>query len=301
MDAPDVTCRAYERHKETASELVQKALQGVEEGSLRKRDLVWLELNGCSGNIISLLNGEDPGFSYCLRQMTNIIYCNSLATAEGEEAMDRLFGVLGQDFILAAEGAVSTRDNGLYQILGRSHGKPVTGLDAARRLGERAAHVIAVGACASHGGVSAARPNPASCVGIQQVLSRRVIKLPGCPCHPDWFLGTLAHLLLYGEPELDSRDRPLLFYNATIHDRCPRRTFFNNGVFARSLGEDACMFRLGCRGPVTRIDCPTRQWNDYVNWPIKDNTPCIGCAQFGFPDAMEPFVSYGVGGGEPHA
>ena len=52
------------------------------------------------------------------------------------------------------------------------------------------------------------------------------------------------------------------------------------------------MFKMGCRGPITRIDCPVRKWNQYVNWPIEDDTPCIGCAQFGFPDRMEPFISY---------
>jgi hydrogenase small subunit len=127
---------------------------------------------------------------------------------------------------------------------------------------------------------------------VQSVLERKVIKLPGCPCHPDWFLGTLAHILLYGEPELDNMDRPLLFYSTLIHDRCPRRSFFDKGIYASKLGDNTCMFKLGCRGPVTRVDCPVRQWNDYVNWPIKDDTPCIGCAMFGFPDAMEPFISY---------
>ncbi|MDD2422438.1 MAG: Ni/Fe hydrogenase, partial [Heliobacteriaceae bacterium] len=88
------------------------------------------------------------------------------------------------------------------------------------------------------------------------------------------------------------QDRPLLFYSTLIHDRCPRRSFFDRGIFAEKLGDKTCMFKLGCRGPVTRTDCPVRQWNAYVNWPVKDDTPCIGCAQFGFPDRMEPFISY---------
>ena len=119
-----------------------------------------------------------------------------------------------------------------------------------------------------------------------------MIKLPGCPVHPDWFLGTLAHLILYGEPETDNLGRPLMFYSTLIHDRCPRRPFFDRGIFAEKLGDKTCLFKLGCRGPVTRVDCPTRQWNGHVNWPIGDDTPCIGCAQFGFPDAMAPFISY---------
>ena len=257
-----------------------------------KRNLVWLELTGCSGNIISLLDGSNPDFKYLISQMTNLIFNNSLSASEGQNAMEMLFSVLGNDYILAVEGAVATKNNGMYNIIGRFNGKPVTALEAVKTLGEKATYVIAVGACATHGGVSAARPNPAECVSVQSVLNRKVIKLPGCPCHPDWFMGTLAHILLYGEPQLDSRDRPLLFYSTLIHDRCPRRSYFDKGIFAEKLGDKSCMFKLGCRGPVTRIDCPIRQWNEYVNWPIEDDTPCIGCAQFGFPDAMEPFISY---------
>jgi len=83
-----------------------------------------------------------------------------------------------------------------------------------------------------------------------------------------------------------------MFYSITIHDRCPRWSYFDNGIFAEKLGDNTCMFKLGCRGPITPIDCPVRMWNNHVNWPVKCDTPCIGCAQFGFPDAMEPFISY---------
>lgn len=288
----DLRCPYQESRLKSAASLVDTVKNNMADGTLRKRNLVWLELNGCSGNIISLLNGQDPDFQYLLIQMTNFVYSNSLVASEGNAAIDRLFSVIGSDFILAAEGAVSLKDNGAYNIIGRQNGRAVTGLEAVKRLGETASHVIAVGACAAHGGVSAARPNPTECVGVQTVLQRKVIKLPGCPCHPDWFMGTLAYLLLYGEPPLDNRDRPLMFYSTTIHDRCPRRSYFDRGIFASKLGEKTCMFKMGCRGPVTPIDCPIRQWNGHVNWPIGDDSPCIGCAQFGFPDAMEPFISY---------
>lgn len=262
------------------------------EGILKRRILVWLELDGCSGNIISLLDGSNPGLEYLISQMTFFWYNNSLSVNQGNAVMDQLFSVIGQDYILAVEGAVSTKFDGRCQYIGRWNDREITGLEAVKTLGEGAAHVISVGACATHGGVSAARPNPTDCVGVQAVLNRKVIKLPGCPCHPDWFTGTLAYLLLYGEPPLDSMDRPLMFYSTTIHDRCPRRSYFDQGIFAQKLGDKTCMFKIGCRGPVTPIDCPVRQWNKYVNWPVKDSSPCIGCAQFGFPDAMEPFISF---------
>lgn len=285
-------CPEYQNRLSTARNLIDKVRANIKNGKLEKRNFVWLELTGCSGNIISLLDGNNPDFKYLITQMVNLVYNNSLMTAQGEKAVEQLMNTAGTDFILAVEGAVATKNNGLYNIIGRWKGQPLTALQAVKMLGEKASHVIAVGACATHGGFSAAKPNPSKSVSIQDVLKRKVIKLPGCPCHPDWFLGTLAHILLYGEPELDNRDRPLLFYSTLIHDRCPRRSFFDQGIFAKKLGDKTCMFKLGCRGPVTRIDCPVRQWNDYVNWPIKDDTPCIGCAQFGFPDQMEPFISY---------
>ena len=257
-----------------------------------KAKLVWLELTGCSGNIISLLNGQNPGFQYLITEMVDLVYNNSLMAAEGSAAMSKLEDILDKSFILAVEGAVSSKDNGHYNIIGRINGVPLTALSALKSLGEKAQYVIAVGACATHGGVSAAYPNPSGSVSVQSVLKRKVIQLPGCPCHPDWFMGTLAHLLLYGEPELDRENRPLMFYARTVHDRCEKRGLFEKGVFASKLGDEGCMFKLGCRGPVTRIDCPVRKWNSHVNWPVGDGTPCIGCAQFGFPGKMEPFINY---------
>lgn len=292
MNMPISNCPYQQDKLRMSANLINQVRHRIAEGKLIKRNLVWLELNGCSGNIISLLNAIAPDFQYLITQMSNFIYSNSLSAAEGNMAMEQLFNVIGSDYILAAEGAVSLKDNGIYNIIGKYNGKAITGLGALKLLGESASHVIAVGACASHGGVSAARPNPTECTGIQTVLSKKVIRLPGCPCHPDWFTGTLAYLLLYGEPPLDNGNRPLMFYGTTIHDRCPRRSYFDRGIFASKLGEETCMFKLGCRGPVTQIDCPIRQWNGHINWPIGDDSPCIGCAQFGFPDAMEPFITY---------
>lgn len=276
-----------------AARLTNAAMENIKNGLIKKKNLVYLELNGCSGNIISILNGQNPDFEYTVNSMVNLLYSNSLMASQGELAMEKLISALDKDYILAVEGAVALKNNGLYNIIGNLKGKPLTGLQAARMLGEKAAHILVVGACATHGGVSAAKPNPSESVGLKQVLpDKMMIMLPGCPVHPDWFLGTLSHLLLYGEPETDNLGRPLMFYSTLIHDRCPRRPFFDRGIFAEKLGDKTCLFKLGCRGPVTRTDCPTRQWNGHVNWPIGDDTPCIGCSQFGFPDAMAPFISY---------
>lgn len=282
-------CPLNKTKETTAKRIVEEAMRLT---GNKKLNAIWLEVTGCSGNIISFLNSQNPYLNYILTHLVNLTYNNTLMTAEGEFAFEQFLQTLDTEFILLVDGAVSTKDNGLYNVIANYKGKPVTALEAIKTAGEKAKHVLAVGTCASYGGISAARPNPSECRSVQEVLDRLVIKLPGCPCHPDWVVGTIAHLAAFGMPELDKEGRPLLFYGVTIHDRCTRRGFFDKGIFAKKFGDEGCMFKIGCRGPVTKTDCPTRKWNGYVNWPIGDNANCIGCAHQYFPDGMEPFVRY---------
>lgn len=276
----------------TAKKIINLAVEQIQENPNNKINLIWLEATGCSGNIISLLNAENPGADYLFKKMTNLKYNNSLMVPEGSAAYENILETLDTEFILVVEGAVSTRDNGQFNVVASYNGRKITAMEAVKTAGERAKYVLAVGTCASFGGISAAAPNPSLCVSVPQFLTRQVIRVPGCPSHPDWVIGTIAHLIAFGVPQLDELGRPIMFYGITIHDRCTRRSYFDNGIFAAKLGGPECMFKLGCRGPVTRTDCPVRQWNGYVNWPVEDNTPCIGCASERFPDGMEPFVRY---------
>lgn len=285
-------CPIIDSKDVTARKIMDLALEEIKSKSKNKINLIWLEATGCSGNIISLLNADNPNVDFFLKEMTALKYCNSLMVAEGEAAYQEFLNTLETEFILVVEGAVSTRDNGLYNIIARYQGRAITAMEAVKSAGEKAKYVLAVGTCASFGGVSAAAPNPSQCVSIPQFLDREVIRVPGCPSHPDWITGTIANLISFGKPELDELRRPIIFYGITIHDRCSRRSFFDKGLFALKLGDPECMFKIGCRGPVTKTDCPVRQWNGYVNWPVEDNTPCIGCATESFPDGMEPFVRY---------
>lgn len=283
----------YKGYKsKTAREIISLAVNKTKNSGQGRINLIWLEASGCAGNMISLLNAENPDVNYLFHQMVDLRYNNSLMIAEGSAAFQDFIDTLDTEFILVVEGAVSTKDNGLYNIVANYYGSRVTAMEAVRMAGERAEYILAVGTCASYGGTSSAFPNPSGCVSVSRFLNREVIKVPGCPSHPDWAIGTIASIIAYGGPELDTDNRPVIFYDITIHDRCPRRSYFDNGVFAEKLGEAECMFRLGCRGPVTRTDCPVRQWNGYVNWPVGGNTPCIGCAAEGFPDSMEPFIIF---------
>lgn len=285
-------CPLIEVKNTTSRRLTQEAIELISSNRAIRLNAMWLEVTGCSGNIISFLNSENPDLTYILTQLVNLTYNNTLMGAEGEFAFEQFLETLNTEFILLVDGAVSTKENGYYNIIANYKGKPITALEAIKTAGEKAKYVLAVGTCASHGGISAAKPNPSGCKSVQEVINRDVIRLPGCPCHPDWVVGTIAHLVGYGMPEVDNEGRPLLFYGVTIHDNCTRRGFFDKGIFSEKFGDEGCMFKLGCRGPVTKTDCPRRQWNGHVNWPIGVNTNCIGCSQAYFPDGMEPFVRY---------
>jgi hydrogenase small subunit len=284
--------------KRCQRELLQATIDGIKNDSIKKTKLIWLEACGCSGNIISLLDANNPDAIYFLSEMVEITYNNSVMGAEGQRAFEKFLETLDTEFILVVEGAVTSRDNGFYNIIAKYNGKLISGAEAVSLAAGKAKYILSVGTCASYGGPSAASPNPSQSKSVPDFLSDqkvKVIRLPGCPAHPQWVISTIAHLILYGLPELDTEGRPLFLYEATIHTYCSRRSYFDKKIFAKKLGDKECMFQLGCRGPITRSDCPLRKWNDRVNWPVEDNTPCIGCVNSGFPDSMEPFINFQSG------
>lgn len=285
-------CPIIDSKNRTAKKIIELSIREIEETKKGKTNLIWLEATGCSGNIISLLNAENPDIIYFLTEIVTLTYNNSLMGAEGEVAFEKFLETLDTEFILVVEGAVSTKNDGLYNVIANYNGRRITAMEAVKMASKKAEYIVAVGTCACFGGVSAAKPNPSLSVSVAELIDQEVIRVPGCPSHPDWVIGTIGSLVAFDKPELDEKNRPVIFYGITIHDQCPRRSYFDKGIFAEKLGEKTCMFKLGCRGPVTKTDCPIRQWNGYVNWPIKDNTPCIGCASETFPDGMEPFVRY---------
>lgn len=251
---------------------------------------IWIEATGCSGNMISLLDASNPDILYFLNDMINLKYNNSIMAKQGENAFEDFMNTLDTEFILLVDGALSNKDDGKYTIIANYKGRDITAAQAVQMAAAKAKYIVAVGTCAAFGGISGATGNASDSMSLSEFLGTKVINLPGCPCNPVWLIGTVAHIINYGMPELDSSMRPTLFYGKTIHRICPRRSYFDKGIFATELGQETCMFKLGCKGPVTYTNCPEVKWNCRINWPIGNNTPCIGCASNKFPDGMEPFV-----------
>lgn len=257
--------------------------------------VVYLEVCTCSGDIMSFMNVVNPDLAEVMFRIIDLRFQNTLMPAQGEQALALLEEARERwagRYILAVEGTVPVRFAGRASVVAGRRGKFITGLEAVRLLAERARAVVANGVCASFGGVYAAHPNPTGGKSVQAILDRPVINVPGCPSHPDWFLGTIYHLVRFGTPPLDAYGRPLLFYGTRVHDRCPRRQAFEDGIFAEKPGEYGCLYKIGCKGPVSFCDAPVRQWNGYYTWAVESNAPCIGCTQPDYPDRMMPFFEH---------
>ena len=273
---------------------INMAIDNIRQGNAQKLNCIWLETSGCFGEIIALLDGENPGIVALLTQMVNMTFFNSIMADSGDAAYQRILDTINTEepYLFIVSGAIPLRSEGRYAVIANYQGEPITALHAVNTIAPRASYIIAAGTCTSFGGPTAARPNVSQAVRLDQLIDQPIINVPGCPVNAIWILGTIAHIINFGMPDLDVQNRPITFYGITIHERCPRRAFFDYGIFATDFGQPECMFRLGCRGPITKTTCPLTRWNESDNWPIGTNTTCIGCAGFGFPDLMEPFIRY---------
>lgn len=264
-----------------------EALQQLESG---QAPVLWLQGQSCSGCSVSFLNSEAPSPARVITRYVSVLFHSTLSAATGETAMDVVAkSIDAGGYLLVVEGALPA---GMPEacVMG---GRPLTEL--VKEAAAKAKAVVALGTCASFGGIPAAENNPTGAVGVQQYLTDQgvrvpLINLPGCPTHPDWLVGTLAHVLQFGLPALDSHGRPLAFYGRILHDQCPRFADYERENFAKNFSEPGCLFKLGCLGPITHADCTLRYWNGGANTCIAAGAPCIGCASEGFARSAElPF------------
>ena len=267
--------------------------------------IIWLQASTCSGCSVSVINTIHPSIKNVILEQVLpghrliLNYHGTLMAATGALSIEAAREAAGKNkgkYVLIVEGAVPTKQNGVYGAIGEDKGKPITMLAWTDQLGRDAMAVLCVGTCAAYGGIPAGEPNPSGCKSVAAVfdslrIDTPIINIPGCPCHPDWFIGTVSKILLYGMPtekELDEYGRLKLFYGRSVHNRCANRDYLDEGIFATKFGDEGCLLELGCKGPFTNADCPIRLWNGSVNWCINAGGPCIGCTEPGFPDAHSP-------------
>ncbi len=274
-------------------------VKAVEQAGEKGVKLVWLQGQSDTGCTVSLLQGTHPDiYDAIMKLNVDIRFHPTIMAAQGEEAMDALN--IEPD-VLVVEGSIPDPE---FAKVGE---RPVK--DLVKELAAKTkVVVVAVGACATYGGIPAASGNLTNSNGVQYHKGKKggalganflsksglpVVNLPGCPAHPDHVLLTLSAVILGVIPELDEKGRPKFFFNDKIHNQCARRGFYDKGVFATSFKEtdfayEKCLYDLGCRGPVTNSDCAFRKWNSGINVCMNGGAPCIGCFHEGFPDEMSP-------------
>lgn len=256
-------------------------------------NIVWLEGSACSGCSVSLANliGDetDQGPTDLVDLLTsyvNLSFAKTFMSATGDAAVSQLKDATAGEFILVVEGGIPTAFDGMACTVYTADGQEVTMSQAVSEYAPKASMVVCVGTCASFGGIPASGSNPTGVVTVQTLTGIPTINLPGCPAHPDWIAGTLAAVICGQMPELDDLGRPNAFYGKTIHSQCPRKPLYDQGRFADYLGQEGqCLFKLGCQGPYTYADCPTRGWNNGYNYCVQSNSNCIGCVEPGFPSS----------------
>ena len=250
--------------------------------------VVWMHFQECTCCSESFIRSSHPIVADVVLDLLSLDYTETLQAAAGHAAEkclhDTCKNAAGK-YILLVEGAVPTKDGGIYcTIAGR------TALDILQEVSKDAAAVIAWGSCASNGCIQAANPNPTGATPVSKLISKPVINVPGCPPIADVMTGVVTHILVHDHiPELDHLGRPREFYSRRVHDTCYRRPYYDAGLFVESWDDDKarkgyCLYKMGCRGPVTYNACSVTKWNGSTSYPIQSGHGCIGCSEAGFWD-----------------
>ncbi len=273
-----------------AAGLSKTAVGQVAEAFEKKQKpvVVWMHYQECTGCSESFIRAAHPIVADVLLDVLSLNYSETLMAPSGFQAEKSLAESIRDNkgkYIVVVEGAVSTRDGGVYCMIG---GK--TAEQSLRTVAADAAAVIAWGSCAAFGGVQAAKPNPTDAVPISKLVNKPVINVPGCPPIADVMMGVATHILVLGQlPALDDQGRPKEFYGRRVHDTCYRRPNYDAGLFVASWDDENarksyCLYKMGCRGPVTYNACSVVRWNDGTSSPIQSGHGCIGCSEAAFWD-----------------
>ncbi|MCL2481944.1 MAG: hydrogenase small subunit [Propionibacteriaceae bacterium] len=262
-------------------------------GSMTKPNVVWLQLQECTGCMESALRSGGTTVEDVVLNLLSVNYNELVMAAAGDAANSVLDKTNEDDHILVVNGSIPTKDNGIYCTIGGKSAETVL-----RESAEHAVAVLAVGACAVFGSVQASRPNPTGAVGVDQIITNKpVINVSGCPPIGEVIMATIAYYLTHGDvPKTDAEGRPMFAYDQRIHDSCPRRAHFDAGQYVRSFDDEAartgwCLYDMGCKGPSTFSPCPFVQWNGRTSWPIGAGHPCLGCTEKDFFDRFTPFYN----------
>lgn len=280
-------------------------------------EILWITAGlSCDGDSVSITAATQPSIEDIVLGMIPglpkvKLHHPVLAFETGDAFMAPFYeaaaGKMKNPFVLVIEGSMPNEHNkkeGYWAALGTdaATGQPIPTVDWVDRLAKHAWAVVAIGTCATYGGIHAMAGNPTGCMGVADHLGWDyrstadipVVNVPGCPVQPDSFMETVLYLLRQAAGTapmipLDEALRPRWLFGQTVHEGCDRGGYYEQGDFAAAFGSKKCIVKLGCWGPVVMCNVPKRGWINGVGGCPNVGGVCIGCTMPGFPDKFMPF------------
>ena len=291
-------------------------------GPIKTIHVYWLAGMSCDGCTISVAGATNPGIEGLLAgtvpAMPKVILHHPVLSAEaGAEFVkpfrDAAEGNLGAPYVVVFEGSVAderiaARTGGYFSAMGveaisdGEGSQPVPTATWLKRMAPNAAATIAIGTCATWGGIPSAEGNPTGAMSVMDHLGKDyrsafglpVINIPGCAPQGDNFTETVFAVLLFLQglgplPTFDELGRPAWLFRETVHQGCTRAGYYEEGIFAKRYGDPECLVEIGCWGPVVNCNIVQRGAINHMGGCMKAGGICIGCTMPGFPDKFSPF------------
>jgi hydrogenase small subunit len=291
-------------------------------GPLKTIHVYWLAGMSCDGCTISVAGATNPGIEGLLAgvvpAMPKVILHHPVLSAEAgaefvQSFIDASEGKLGAPYVVVFEGSVADeriaeRTGGYFSAMGVEAikdgvgSRPVPTATWLRRMAPGAAATIAIGTCATWGGVPSAEGNPTGAMSLMDFLGKDyrsafglpVINIPGCAPQGDNFTETVFAVLLFLQglgplPTFDELGRPAWLFRDTVHHGCSRAGFYEEGIFAEHYGDAECLVEIGCWGPIVNCNIVQRGAINHMGGCMRAGGVCIGCTMPGFPDKFSPF------------
>src|ERR687887_334560 len=241
-------------------------------------NILWIsEGMSCDGDSVSVTAAGQPGIEdVVLGAIPGLpkvnLYNKVLSpTVGGEEFLapfrQAVRGELEAPFVLVIEGSIPNENingDGYWTSFGNDEatGEPLPINWWIDRLAPKAWGVVAIGTCATYGGIHAMAGNPTGCMGLADYLGwdfrsaggLPIVNIPGCPVQPENFMETLTWVLYQAAGlapviPLDEMLRPQWLFGKTVHEGCDRAAYYEQADFARDYNSPKCLVKVGCWMP----------------------------------------------------
>ncbi len=201
-------------------------------------------------------------------------------------------------FVLVVEGSIpneAIKSEGYWCGFGNNPatGQPMTTNEWLDRLAPKATAILAVGTCATYGGIHAMAGNPTGAMGVPDYLGwdwkskagLPIVCVPGCPIQPDNLSETILYLLyqVAGQAPmipLDEALRPKWLFEATVHQGCDRAGYYEEGdrwssaTCPSAAGSTAWAAAPTWAASASPARCPASRTSSCRSWTSRRARPC---------------------------